>query len=139
VTSAEEFQIKGRESSEVSLKKDADGIAVGISVTGSLESDVVRYLQREQINVRALCFLAPMGSPGRTALRSDRDAVALARQCKEHIQRWSREREAKIVHLFYFGPLAGAAFLGHMLNAVGAAIQVYEDQAPGYAPSFFLR
>jgi hypothetical protein len=25
------------------------------------------------------------------------------------------------------------------LNALGAAVQVYEDQSPGYAPSFLLR
>lgn len=136
---AGDFRMVPRESSKVPTDEDADGIAVGISVTGSLEEDVIRHLKRQGIRVRALYFLQPKSGVGRAALRSEGDAVALARQCKEYIQAWSRAREARTLHLFYFGPLAGAAFLGHMLNAVGAAIQVYEDQAPGYAPSFLLR
>ncbi len=134
-----DFRMVSRESSEVPNSTDTDDIAVGISVTGSLEEDVTRYLKRQGIGVKALYFMRPENGVGRGALRSESDAVALARQCKEHIQARSRTKEAKVVHLFYFGPLGGAAFLGHMLNAVGAGIQVYEDQAPGYSPSFLLR
>lgn len=136
---AGDFRMEPRESSEVPNDENAEDIAVGISVTGSLEEDAIRYLKRQGIGVKALYCLKPERGVGRDALRSERDAVVFARQCKEHIQAWSRAREAKVVHLFYFGPLSGAAFLGHLLNAIGAAVQVYEDQAPGYAPSFLLR
>ncbi len=136
---AGDFRMVPRESSEVPSDEDARGIAVGISVTGSLEDDVTRHLKRQGIGVKALYFLKPERGVGRDALRSEGDAVAFARESKKYIQVWSRAKEAKVVHFFYFGPLSGAAFLGHMLNAIGAAIQVYEDQAPGYAQSFLLR
>jgi hypothetical protein len=45
-------------------------------------------------------------------------------------------RRPRRLLLFYFGPLSGAAFIGATLNAVAPEIQVYEDQVPGYAPSF---
>jgi len=43
------------------------------------------------------------------------------------------------VLLFYFGPLAGAAFIGAMLNAVASEIQIFENQVGTYAPSFTLK
>jgi hypothetical protein len=51
------------------------------------------------------------------------------------ISRWSTTRR---LLLFYFGPLSGACFLGHQLNAVARQIQIMEDQDPGYAPAFLL-
>jgi hypothetical protein len=43
-----------------------------------------------------------------------------------------------LVLLYYFGPLSGACFIGHQLNAVCREIQLMEDQQPGYVPSFLL-
>ncbi|HZF11314.1 MAG TPA: hypothetical protein VFE33_21180 [Thermoanaerobaculia bacterium] len=51
---------------------------------------------------------------------------------------FAREHEARRLLFYYYGPLSGACFLGHQLNAVAREIQVMEDQQPGYAPSFLL-
>jgi len=51
------------------------------------------------------------------------------------VKRWSATK----LLLYYFGPLSGAAFIGHQLNAVCREILIMENQQPGYAPSFLLR
>jgi hypothetical protein len=116
---------------------DSAAVAVGISVSGSLQDDV----RRELCATRAACaalFLRPDRALGRECLASAGDVVAFARAVKERMRAFVREHGARRVLLFYFGPLSGACFLGHQLNAVAREIQIMEDQQPGYAPSFLL-
>lgn len=114
-------------------------VAIGLSVSGSLEEDVRRYLGERQEEVAALLLLRPNRELGRECLRDAGDVVALADGFKvaarTFVKRWSANR----LLLFYFGPLSGACFIGHGLNAVCHEIQIMEDQQPGYAPSFLLR
>jgi hypothetical protein len=116
---------------------DPTVVAVGISVTGPLEDDVRRDLQVSRAAGEVL-FLRPDRALGRDCLASAGDAVAFARGAKERLRAFAREHGARRLLLFYFGPLSGACFLGHQMNAVATEIQVMEDQQPGYAPSFLL-
>jgi hypothetical protein len=50
-------------------------------------------------------------------------------------KRWGATR----LLLYYFGPLSGACFIGHQLNAICREVQIMEDQQPGYAPAFLLQ
>lgn len=116
---------------------DAGAVAVGISVTGSLE-EAVRAHVRESRAASAVLFLRPDRELGRGCFTSAGDVVAFARTAKARMQAFARARGARRVVLYYFGPLSGACFLGHQMNAVAREIQVMEDQQPGYAPSFLL-
>lgn len=116
---------------------DAHTIAVGISVTGEIAPRVREHLAESQSASR-LFLLQPNQELGRDCLRDAGDVVALARTSKQLIRGLIQKTGAGRVLLFYFGPLAGACFLGHCINAMGAPIQLMEDQAPGYAPSFVL-
>ena len=89
-------------------------------------------------DVRNVLFLSPDRPLGRECLSSAGDAVAFARGAKERMRAFAREHGARRLLLFYFGPLSGACFLGHQMNAIAPEIQVMEDQQPGYAPSFLL-
>jgi hypothetical protein len=121
------------------LDGKGETLAVGISVTGSLEDDVRHYLETRIEEVAALLFIRPQRGLGRECLQEAADATALADKAKELIRTFVKIWNAKCVQLFYFGPLSGACFLGHRLNAVCRNIQVMEDQQPGYAPSFLLQ
>jgi hypothetical protein len=112
-------------------------VAVGISVTGSLETDVLSYIG-ENRSASKILFLQPTCDLGRNAFTSAADVAAFARTAKERIREFVKEHRATRLLLFYFGPLSGACFLGHQLNAVCREIQIMEDQQPGYAPSFLL-
>lgn len=116
---------------------DSTAVAVGISVSGSLEDDVRRDLAATGA-AGAVLFLRPDRPLGHDGLSSAGDVVAFARGAKERMRAFAREHGARRLLLFYFGPLSGACFLGHQLNAVAREIQVMEDQQPGYAPSFLL-
>ncbi len=113
-------------------------VAVGLSITDSLEDDVRRYLDSRQEEVAAVLLLRPTRELGRECLRDAGDVVAVADGFKlaarAFVKRWGATR----LLLFYFGPLSGACFIGHGLNAVCREIQIMEDQQPGYAPSFLF-
>lgn len=115
-------------------------VACGVSVTGALDEDVRRHLgATPELGVSALLLLRPDRELGRSALQSAGDAVALARRTKTQMRDFVKRFNATRLLLYYFGPLSGACFIGHQLNAVCRQIQVMEDQQPGYAPSFLLQ
>jgi hypothetical protein len=121
------------------LDGEGSTVAVGISVTGSLDEDVRAHLAERTKKVAALLLVRPQRDLGRECLRSGSDVVALADGVKALIRQFVKNWKATELLLFYFGPLSGACFLGHRLNAVCQQIQVMEDQQPGYAPSFHLK
>lgn len=120
---------------------DGEGatVALGLSITGALDDDVRRHLAGRKEKVAALLLLRPNRDLGRECLRGAGDVVAIADRFKDAaralVKRWGANR----LLLYYFGPLSGACFIGHGLNAVCREIQIMEDQQPGYAPSFLLR
>jgi hypothetical protein len=114
-------------------------IACGISISGSIDDDVVKHVgAAPELGVSALLLLRPDRELGRNALQSAGDAVALARHAKNQMREFVKRFNATRLLLYYFGPLSGACFIGHQLNAVCRQIQIMEDQQPGYAPSFLL-
>jgi SMODS-associated and fused to various effectors sensor domain len=114
-------------------------VACGISVTGSLDSDVRRFVTTSiDTPVAGLLLVRPERELGRSCLRSAGDVVALARGAKAVLRPFVRRWNATRLLLFYFGPLSGACFIGHQLNAVSSEVLIMEDQQPGYAPSFVL-
>lgn len=119
------------------LGGNAQVVAIGVSVTGSLDEDVRSYLGATG-EVSRLLLLRPNRELGFECLRSGCDAMALARDFKRRAVTFVKLTGAKKLLLFYYGPLAGACFIGHVSNAVCREIQIMEDQQPGYAPSFCL-
>jgi hypothetical protein len=115
----------------------ATALAVGLNVTGSLTADMERYLE-DHAFTGGILSLEPARGPSRDVFRGAGDVVAFANEAKRAIRQWVDETGATEILLFYFGPLSGASFLGHDLNAIGARVTVMEDQSPGYAESFRL-
>ncbi|MDE2306076.1 MAG: SAVED domain-containing protein, partial [Gammaproteobacteria bacterium] len=119
------------------LAEPSSVLAVGLSVTGSLVADMRAYLDSIGFTGGVL-ELEPQGGPSREAFRDAGYAAAFAAEAKKVTRQWVDSTGANEVLLFYFGPLSGACFLGHDLNALGASITIMEDQAPGYAGGFRL-
>lgn len=112
-------------------------LAVGLSITGSLASDLERYLESIGFTGEVL-LLQPAPGPSREVFRNASDVVAFVNEAKCAVRQAVDDTGAGDILLFYFGPLSGACFLGHDINALGATVTVYEDQQPGYAPAFRL-
>ncbi len=121
------------------LDGEEDTVAVGISVTGPIDEDVRAYLSKRTEKVASLLLIRPTRDLGRECLQSAGDVVALADGVKELTRAFVKRWQARRLLVFYFGPLSGACFLGHRLNAVCQEVQIMEDQQPGYAPSFTLK
>jgi hypothetical protein len=121
------------------LDGEGDTVAVGISVTGPIDEDVRAYLSESKEKVASLLLLRPTRDLGRECLHNAGDVVALADGVKELTRAFVKRWKARRLLVFYFGPLSGACFLGHRLNAVCQEVQIMEDQQPGYVPSFTLK
>lgn len=121
------------------IEGEGSTVAVGISITGSLDDDVREYLAECNEKIAALLLLQPEHGVGSNSLQNAGDVVALADVAKDYMQRFVKYRKATRLLLFYYGPISGACFIGHRLNAVCKEIQIMEGQNPGYAPSFLLK
>ncbi len=132
------FKLISQNDQGETLGSSTGTVAVGISVTGSIEADVREYLAKEG-NVDALLLLRPESELGANCFQTGGDVVALCQQFKVMTRDFVRERKAEKLLLFYFGPLSGACFIGHQLNAICKKIQIMEKLAgEGYVESFIL-
>lgn len=113
-------------------------VAVGVSVYPDIESDVRKHLAERTEPVAALLLLRPERELDNRCLQSAGDAVALADAVKQRARTFVKHWDAQRLLFFYSGPVSGACFIGHRLNAVCRQIQLMEYQVPGYAPSFLL-
>lgn len=121
------------------LDDKGDTVAVGISITGLLDNDVRAHLESRTNEVSALLLIRPERELGRECFSGAEDVTALADGVKELVRNFVKHRKATRLLVYYFGPLSGACFLGHRLNAVCRETQIMEDQQPGYSPSFSLK
>ncbi|MFY7952646.1 MAG: SAVED domain-containing protein [Armatimonadaceae bacterium] len=119
---------------------DADGetVAVAISVSADLAGDLHRHLEHRTHKIRSILFVRPTRNLDRHCLRDAGDAVALADEVKTMMREFAKRQGAKRVLLYYLGPLSGACFIGHRLNAVCREVQIMEWSDPKYVPSFTL-
>jgi hypothetical protein len=120
------------------LDPDGKTVAVAVSVGADLEPDVRRHLDSRTDKVKAALFIRPTRGLDRHCLRNAGDAVALADRVKEAMREFVKYHQARQVLLYYHGPIAGACFIGHRLNAVCREVQIMEWSDPNYVPSFTL-
>ncbi len=135
---SEDFGVQGSLPGGEALAAEGDTLAVGISVSDTLEEAVRKHLPNCGEKVRAVLFLRPARDLGRHCLRGAGDAAALAENAKTMIRAFVRHYGARRVLLYYLGPLSGACFIGHRLNAVCKDIQIMEWTDTTYVPSFLL-
>jgi hypothetical protein len=118
----------------VDLSQGPD-LAVGLSVTNAITSDVVSYCKQLSVPARRYLDLSPQGGVGPLSLPDAAAAVGWAHAAREGIRAAVRDSAARRVHFFMSVPAGAALLLGHIWNRIGTTI-VYEDLGPGYAPTF---
>jgi hypothetical protein len=105
-------------------------VLIALSITGiALRESVALYDQLPEI-FSTLVYAEPDGGPGQDAIRSDRDAVALAVRAKDLIRDCKNEYNASQMHLVLYAPAAYCLFLGQYLNALGRIV-TYERSLNG--------
>jgi hypothetical protein len=113
-------------------------VAIAIGVTQDIRAEVVEAVSQQAIPTTSILTLKPSSGVSRMAFGSAGDAVAFAEDCRSHMAEFVQRHQARCAHLFYCGPLSGAAFLGNVVGAAVPEIQLYEDLRPGYAKTFLL-
>jgi hypothetical protein len=142
VSPASDFVVESASAMGEETSQAGDTVVVGLSVSGDLEHDVRRDVAQRGTGIRALLLLRPNRELGVSCLRGAADAVALSLQAKSLMRNFAKCYQARRMLLYYFGPLAGAAFIGHQLNAVCPELQLMErigQPDREYAEAFVLR
>ena len=122
----------------VALGRGRD-VAVGIGITNDVAPAVRSAIDALGLPVESLMVFEPSTGTGAESMPSAAHLRAFVDSVRRQISAHMAEHGATRLHLFYSGPAAGAAFLGHALGAAAPEVQIYEFQRPGYAPSFMLR
>ena len=119
------------------LDPNSDSITFVFSITGNASMDVVKYVEDSSLSVKAIVSAQPPGASGSLSITTDREAASFALAARDAIKKALTAYKVHSAHLFFYGPLALAIFLGQKLTSVGR-IQLYEFKDPGYVPSCTL-
>jgi hypothetical protein len=129
---------------EVLIAKQRRGVGkrnvlIALALTGSARDDVNALYNKHPKRFSALIYAEPENGPGDGALRSDRDAVALAIHAKDLIRKYKVTFKASQIHLVVYAPASYCLFLGQKLNALGTIVTYERDSNEGYKPSVTLQ
>lgn len=124
--------------STITLDINADSIAFVVSVTGKAQSEVVRFIEQQQLAVKEVIVIQPPNSLNTISIANNSEAVSFAISARDVLKQALSDYNVRSTHLFFFGPLNLAIFLGQRLTSIGC-IQLYEFTDPGYVLSAKLR
>lgn len=108
------------------------------NVTGNAMEAVKNYLASSQITAKRIITIQPESEPSNNSIKNDSEALSLAAASKEILKSALNQYKPDQTHLFLYGPVGLAMFLGQKLTSVGT-IQLYEYQDPGYKPSCLIK
>lgn len=120
------------------FRSDGSDIIFELPITHKTQDAVVRYMGAQGIDFRARRVLG-FREPARNSVMTDAHARTIAQRTMETIRGTVSEYGGnRVLHLFYAGPFALAAMIGHQLNACGR-IQLYDmTQDLIYTPTVTL-
>ena len=116
---------------------DGSDLVLTLNIKGDGRDDVMRYLATTSIRARVHAFVAPP-SQGAQAISGSEDACAFAFALRDRLGTLLKRYRPKLIHIFFFGPLALSIFVGQHLTSIGE-VQLYEYKDPGYVPSGKIR
>jgi hypothetical protein len=121
------------------IEGDPNGteLVVGLNIKGDGRDDVTRYIKRAGGRPKLYAFVSPP-LQGVQAIGGPEDACAVALAVRNLLGELLKKHRLVRTHLFVYGPLALAIFLGQQLTSIGE-LQLYEYQDPGYLESCTLR
>jgi len=121
----------------VEAAADGTDLILALNIKGDGRNDVKRYVETAGIRARLYAFVAPPYQ-GAQAIRGPEDACAFALALRNFLGDLRKKHDLARTHLFFYGPLALAIFVGQQLTSIGE-VQSYEYQDPAYVPSCAFR
>ena len=112
-------------------------LAVAIAITNDVTTAVRGAIEAYALSIETLLVFSPTSGIGSTSISSPASLSAFVDSLRTQLGGHTGARGR--IHLFYSGPVAGAAFLGHSLGAITPDVQLYEFTGREYVPSFLLR
>ncbi len=112
-------------------------LAVGLSVSGSLEKAVLAHIQSAGLPIGEFAHIT-VPQLGTNALATPQAMRGWVQEVRDMLRDLAEEGWPRI-HLFMFGPQVAAALLGHSWNRMPPT-QLWDDLGPGrgYLPAFVI-
>lgn len=123
---------------EIAIDSGDNSIALVFSIKGRAVQDVEDHIRGRSLPVKAIVSVAPKSGAGALSIPDDREAVSLALIARDEHCKAIERHSVRTTHLFFYGPLALAVFIGQLLTSVGR-VQLYEFTDPGYVASALIR
>lgn len=133
---ARRFKVVTKQVARNPLGKD---VLIALSITGPSLREVMGLYEQQPENFISMVYAEPDDGPGENALRSDGDAVGLAKHAKEFIRSCIQEYDSPRIHLVVYAPAAYCLFLGQRLNALGRIVTYERTSEGGYKPSVIIQ
>ncbi|MDN3512258.1 MAG: SAVED domain-containing protein [Candidatus Jettenia sp.] len=125
------------DSNSARLDPNGDSLAFAFNITGSAQIDVINHIRDNSLPIKTLILIHPARSPSSLSIADDKEAISFAIAARDALKQAITNYNTRSIHLFFYGPLALAIFLGQRLTSLGT-IQLYEFKDPGYVPSCTL-
>ena len=122
---------------EVALDPTGDSVALVFSLTGDATIEVQECIQRSNLMVKSLVSVKPANGPGSRSILNANEAVSLALASRDCLKGVLLKNRVHTTHLFFYGPLALAIFVGQKLTSLGQ-VRIFEYTNPGYVLTLIL-
>lgn len=104
-----------------------------LNIRGDARPEVLEYVESVGLRPKLTLVVSPP-SEGGQAIGGSSDAIAYSLTARDKVGDVVKKYGIKRTHVFYYGPLALAIFLGQHFSSVGE-LQLYEYKSPGYVPA----
>jgi len=105
-------------------------LLIVFSIIDSAKADAIELIRDSRGMFSSVVYAEPNTAPSKQAIQSAADAVSLAEDAREIIQRSVKKYRAKTTHLILYAPQVFCLFLGQKLNALGEVV-AYERTPEG--------
>ena len=110
-------------------------LAVSLSVSASIRTDVRKYIEATRLPVGVLLDLEPPNGASDRALPDASTARGWARDVRDAVRQERGQQDDMRLHLFLATPDVAAMLLGYIWNRVPETL-LYADLNTGYAPAY---
>ena len=114
-------------------------LAVGVSLSFDLSTDVLTYLDDQQIEVDKYVCYRPRSGASNRSIHNGAEGRHWAYEIRDSVRRLVQRYRPGRVHLFLSGPHGAVLLLGHVWDRIPDT-QLYEDlgATQGYSPSYLI-
>lgn len=123
---------------EETLHAEGDSLVFICDITGRGKRHAVEFIKSSGIKSFGALTVSPKSGANSNSINNEIEAVSFGAKAIDKLRERMNHYSTRKVHLFYYGPISVALFLGQRLTSLGT-VTLYEFQEPGYVDTLTLK